>query len=159
MVLASASKTDWPITLRYYLIGSAILHLIWEVIQLPLYTIWSEPIAKQAFAVLHCTVGDVMIAALALLMAFAVLAPTGWPRSGTRDVWLLLLAFGVGYTVYSEWLNVSVRQSWSYGPLMPTLPMIGTGLSPLLQWIVVPTLCLRLATGGWPWCPANTQSS
>ena len=157
MVLAPTSGPDWPVALRRYLVGSAILHLIWEVIQLPLYTIWSEPIAKQAFAVLHCTVGDVMIAALTLLTALAVLAPSGWPRSGTRTVWLLLLILGLGYTVYSEWLNVSVRRSWTYAPLMPTLPLIGTGLSPLLQWIIVPTLVIRMAVARWPWDRSNTK--
>jgi hypothetical protein len=151
MILAPTSGPVWPIAVRRYLVGSAILHLIWEVLQLPLYTVWSEPIANQAFAVLHCTVGDVMIAALALLTALALLAPSGWPHSGTRAVWLLLLILGLGYTVYSEWLNVSVRRSWAYGPLMPTLPLTGTGLSPLLQWMIVPTLVIRMAIARWPW--------
>ena len=48
------------------------------------------------------------------------------------------LAIGVGYTVYSEWLNTTVRKAWAYSELMPTLPMLGTGLSPLLQWLIVP---------------------
>lgn len=157
MILAPTSGPDWPIAVRRYLVGSAILHLIWEVLQLPLYTIWSEPIAKQAFAVLHCTVGDVMIAALTLLMALAVLAPTGRSHCETRPVWLLLLILGLGYAVYSEWLNVSVRRSWAYGPLMPTLPLIGTGLSPLLQWMIVPTLVIRMAIARWPWECSNDE--
>lgn len=156
MILVPTSGLDWPIALRRYLVGSAVIHLLWEVIQLPLYTIWSEPIPNQAIAVLHCTVGDIMISALALLTAIAILAPSGWPRSKTMGVWLLLLILGVGYTVYSEWLNVSVRGSWAYSPLMPTLPMIGTGLSPLLQWMVVPTLVIRMTIARWPWdCSKN----
>jgi len=119
--------------------------------QLPLYTIWSEPIGKQAFAVLHCTIGDMMIAGLSLLAALALVGKPDWPGTGSRPVWLLLLVIGAGYTVYSEWLNVNVRGSWAYAPLMPTLPVIGTGLAPLLQWLVVPTLTLRFATGRSPW--------
>lgn len=137
--------------LRRYLAASVVLHLSWEVLQLPLYTIWSEPLARQAFAVLHCTVGDLMIAGLSLLIALALAGKSDWPQSGLRSVWLLLLVLGVGYTLYSEWFNVNVRGSWAYGPLMPTLPLTGTGLAPLIQWLVVPTAALRAATGRWPW--------
>lgn len=159
MTSAHDNRTGWLYTVRCYILASAALHLAWEIAQLPLYTIWSQPIAKQAFAVLHCTLGDLMIAGLALLIALAMIGTSDWPHSGTRAVWLLLLVLGVGYTVYSEWLNISVRQSWAYDPLMPTLPFIGTGLSPLLQWIVVPTLVLRTATGRWPWNHPNAQRS
>ena len=48
------------------------------------------------------------------------------------------LAIGVGYTVYSEWQNTTVRKNWAYSELMSALPMLGTGLSPLLQWLFVP---------------------
>jgi hypothetical protein len=47
---------------------------------------------------------------------------------------------GLGYTIYSEWLNTEIRGSWAYTRWMPQLPLIGTGLSPLAQWIVVPSL-------------------
>src|SRR5262245_57792880 len=134
---------EWPTVLRRYLAASFILHLAWEVIQLPLYTIWSEPYAKQAFAILHCTIGDIMIAGLSLLAALAFIDRSTWPRSDVQTIWLLILGIGVGYTFYSEWLNVNVRRSWAYSPLMPTVPFIDTGLAPLLQWIVVPTAVQR----------------
>ena len=148
-----------PIALRRYLGASAVLHLVWEALQLPLYTIWSEPLAKQAFAILHCTIGDLMIAGLSLLAAFAVVGSADWPRFGARPVWLITLLFGVGYTVYSEWLNVNVRGSWAYSSWMPTLPIVGTGVAPVLQWLVVPTLVQRAAVGRWPWDRPNAQPS
>lgn len=146
-----ASTRPWPNVLRRYILASAGLHLAWEIVQLPLYTIWAEAIGKQVFAVLHCTVGDLMIAGVSLLAALALVGGPDWPRTGSPQVWLLLLATGVGYTLYSEWLNVSVRGSWAYAPSMPTLPVIGTGLAPLLQWLVVPTLTLLIAIGRPPW--------
>lgn len=146
--------------MRRYLGASLVLHVGWEIGQLPLYTLWStEPWAKQAFAVIHCTIGDVMIAVLSLVIALAVVGRAGWPRISTRSVWLLSLLLGVGYTVYSEWLNVNVRGSWSYSSLMPTLPLIGTGLSPVLQWLVVPTIVQWFVAGRPPWAepdPAKT---
>jgi len=128
------------------------LHLLWEVMQLPLYTIWTSGTAGQRwYAVAHCTGGDVMIAALTLLAALAIAGSSRWPRERQSAVWLIAVVLGVGYTIFSEWLNVSVRASWAYSTAMPTLPLIGTGLSPFAQWLIVPTLALRHALRRWPW--------
>ncbi|MGE0766383.1 MAG: hypothetical protein AB7L90_07960 [Hyphomicrobiaceae bacterium] len=151
-----AIAEDWTTVLRRYLPAAFGLHLAWEVVQLPLYTIWSDPVSKQAFAVLHCTAGDLMIAGLSLLVALALAATPDWPRSGLRRVWVVLLILGVGYTIYSEWMNVNVRGNWAYAPAMPTLPGIGTGLVPLLQWIVVPTATLWAAACTPPWRPTRS---
>jgi hypothetical protein len=151
MTITHRSVPEWPDALRRYLIASALLHFAWELLQLPLYTIWAEPIGRQVFAALHCTIGDVMIAGLSLLISLAWIGKSEWTGSSLTSVWRFLLSLGVGYTLYSEWINVSVKGSWAYAPLMPTLPVIGTGLSPLLQWIIVPTLVLRISVGRWPW--------
>lgn len=61
-----------------------------------------------------------------------------WPSHGCARVAAVAIVLGVAYTVFSEWLNVAVRESWAYAPAMPRVPPLGTGLSPLLQWIIVP---------------------
>ena len=63
----------------------------------------------------------------------------GWPLFAGRMM-LAAVLFGLGYTVFSEWLNVEIRQSWSYTEAMPLLPPLGTGLAPFLQWLAVPGL-------------------
>jgi hypothetical protein len=79
---------NWLATLRFYLVLSLPLHFSWETLQLPLYTIGeSGTIWQNAHAVVHCTAGDVMIAALSLLAA------------------LLLVG------IYSEWMNTTIRAS------------------------------------------------
>jgi hypothetical protein len=147
-----AARDDWLLALRRYLVMSLILHLIWEILQLPLYTLWSKAsIGQQVFAVVHCTLGDTMIAALSLMAALIVVGQSRWPSVGMPLVWLFTLLLGVTYTIYSEWLNVNVRGSWAYAPSMPTVPIVGTGLSPLLQWLVVPTLALWFVGWSAPW--------
>lgn len=50
----------------------------------------------------------------------------------------MTIGFGAAYTVMSEWLNVLVRQTWACSdpmPVVPVVPVIGTGLSPLLQGV------------------------
>jgi hypothetical protein len=123
----------------------APLSLVWEILQMPLYTIWrTESSGRIAFAILHCTVGDVLIGAASLFATLAI-AGRGWPAPSRLRVLVIATAFGVAYTVFSEWLNVSVRGTWAYEPYMPTLPVLGTGLSPLLQWIILPPVVLMMA--------------
>jgi hypothetical protein len=137
----------WLSTLRAYVALSLGLHLLWEAAQLPLYAIWDAgALAAKVFAVVHCALGDVLIAGLALLGALVVTGSEAWPAHRARAVWATALGFGVAYTMYSEWLNTMVRQSWTYSSLMPVLPLFGTGLSPLVQWLVVPSLALTFAT-------------
>jgi hypothetical protein len=145
-------STDWPRALHRYLGVSLLAHLGWEILQLPLYTLWSTGTLKQqAFAVAHCTLGDAMIAGLSLLLALALFASATWPRASVSRVYFASLPFGIGYTIYSEWLNINVRGSWAYSDMMPVVPMIGTGLAPLLQWVIIPTLAFRVAIGRAPW--------
>ncbi len=148
----SATTIGWPQVLRRYLVISTGIHLTWEFAQLPLYTIWATGTwNKNLFAVVHCTAGDVAIAGLSLLAGLVTLASPAWPASSLRSVYLTTMVTGVAYTIYSEWLNTTVRQSWAYSEWMPLLPVTGTGLSPLMQWIVVPTLAFWFAVDRRPW--------
>lgn len=108
--------------------------------QLPLYTIWWTGTRHEiSVCVIHCTGGDVLIATATLVVAAVLARLLGWRLFGLGMVFTAI-ALGIGYTVMSEWLNVAVWRSWSYTPAMPVLPWVGTGLSPLLQWLLVPGL-------------------
>ena len=119
---------DWLRAVRAYLALSLPLHFAWESAQLPLYTIWSTGMLyEKAFAVVHCTVGDLMIASLSLLAALVFVGSADWPSERARAVFALTLSIGIVYTIVSEWLNVGVRRSWAYAPLMPVLPLTARG--------------------------------
>lgn len=138
-------ERHWLGALRIYLGFTIAFHLIWEVAQLPLYTIWRTGSQKEiAFAVFHCTVGDLIIATLSLVAALVCFGGPAWPRERFIPVMAATLATGIGYTVFSEWLNTAVRKTWAYSAIMPTLPPLGTGLAPLLQWVVVPMIGFAL---------------
>lgn len=130
-----------------YMPWLAVLNLVWELAQLPLYTIWTDGTRTEiAFAVFHCTLGDILIGIGALALALTLtgaraLADWRWSR-----IAMLLVLLGMGYTVFSEWLNITLLR-WTYSELMPTVGFgeMQIGLSPLLQWIVLPPLVLRLA--------------
>ena len=83
----------------------------------------------------------------ASLAAALLFVGRGWPEDCAARIRVVALTtlFGVGYTVFSEWLNVSVRGSWAYTERMPVLPPFGTGLTPILQWLILPGLALHWA--------------
>jgi hypothetical protein len=60
------------------------------------------------------------------------------------------MLLGVAYTVFSEWMNITILRSWTYSEWMPTLTFGGlqVGLSPFLQWLFLPPLSLYLARRG-----------
>ena len=119
------------------------LSLVWEVLQSPLYAdTFKVSWATLAYNRLHCTVGDTLI----LLTAFWLVALI-WGRSWMdATAWSPLLTFvaiGVLYTMLSEYVNVHLAQTWAYSRWMPTL--VGIGLIPLLQWVVIPTMIVLYA--------------
>jgi hypothetical protein len=119
------------------------LHLLWEIGQLPFYTVWEEEDAwRIALYVAHCVLGDVMIATLAYLAVALAWRRVDWPRQRPWAGGTMLVALGLGYTVFSEWYNVYRIGSWAYTAAMPRI--LGIGLTPLLQWLVVPVVMLVL---------------
>ena len=139
----AAVSRNWLLALRRYFLAIALGNLIWEFAQLPLYTIWHQSTAREImFAAAHCTGGDVLIAGVSLLAALALFGTGQWPHARFRVVALAAILSGLAYTVFSEWLNTEIRGSWAYSEWMPTLPLIGAGLSPFAQWMVVPTVAL-----------------
>ena len=126
-------------TIAHYLGAIVVGNLIWETAQLPLYTIWKTGTGRElVVAVVHCTAGDVVIAASALAAAVVLTTQWNWPRSGFSSVAVVAVVLGIAYTIYSERLNVLVLGSWAYAESMPVLPWLEVGLSPLLQWLLVP---------------------
>jgi hypothetical protein len=134
------ARDAWLRALRRYIGFAIVANLLWEFAHLPLYTIWKKGTAREiTFAAVHCTGGDVLITTAALMLALLI-AGASWPIEprAYRLVAVLTLAFGVSYTLFSEWLNIVVRKSWAYSELMPIIPIVDAGLSPVLQWIAIP---------------------
>jgi len=126
-----------------WLILALLINGIWELGHLPMYTLWTDPDAwRIATYVGHCLIGDGLIAG-AIYLAIAVLLHNGnWPY---HQPWLggaLFITLAVSYTAYSEWRNVYVHELWAYAPSMPLIA--GIGLTPLLQWTLVPALMVTV---------------
>ena len=148
-------NASWLRTLRRYMAFVAGANLVWEFAHMPLYTLWETGTRGEIiFAALHCTGGDVLIALSALMLALFLVGAPAWPMTSGRRVVALTLAFGLAYTLFSEWLNIEVREAWAYRDLMPVIPLIDAGLSPVLQWIAVP-----LAAFWWAMRPVRNAGA
>ena len=141
----SSASLNWLAASRAYLVTVAVADLVWELAHLPLYTLWRTGTpSEKLFAVVHCTAGDLLIALVSLTAGLVLAGHRDWPARRFVIVAVLTLTFGFCYTVFSEWLNVVMRKSWAYSDLMPVVSVfdLRLGASPLLQWILVPTLAL-----------------
>lgn len=136
-------QESWLFILRRYLPRLAICSLAWEVVQTPLYTLWSEPrLGWILFAIAHCTVGDIMIGTVALLAALFLSRADEFANWRKNRIAMLMIFLAITYTLLSEHINLA-QGSWAYSSWMPVLPWIDVGLAPVMQWIIVPLVAWR----------------
>jgi hypothetical protein len=144
-------RRAWRLIALRYLPCLAVLNLGWEVAHVRLYTLWDDAQAGYiAFSVVHCTLGDVLIGGLALLLSLIVLREGFVARWRWARIAAATAALGMIYTVFSEWMNIAILRSWTYSERMPTLTFGGlqVGVSPLLQWLFLPPMSLYFARRG-----------
>jgi hypothetical protein len=102
---------------------------------------------RQWLAVLQCSraaVGDVVITWAAYALAAGIVRDPWWLVANHRGRPLIVfLGAGLVMTVGLEWLNVYVWRRWAYSPDMPAV--LGIGLAPIVQWLLVPLATLWLA--------------
>lgn len=140
------SSEVWRFLLVRYLPVFGAANLAWEALQLPLYTIWyEEDLGGLTYAVLHCTAGDLLIGALTLILAAILFGERAWPHTRHVPVLAAAMAFGISFTVASEWISTRITLGWQYAEAMPVVPPFGTGLTPLLQWVLIPPIAYAIA--------------
>ncbi len=141
------ADSAWLRSLRRYMTFVAVANLIWEFAHLPLYTLWETGTLQEiVFAAVHCTGGDILISLASIMLALFLAGDHHWPYENDRRVLWLTVCFGLGYTIFSEWLNIVIREAWAYRDIMPIVPYLDAGLTPMLQWIVIPVVAYWWAT-------------
>ena len=125
---------------------SFLLHFVWEFLQVPTYAGMAEMAHWQGIKLcMSATIGDVGFALTAFWTACLVARTRHWIGDQVVLPVLVFLGTGIALTVGFEFYYTQVTQRWTYSDLMPLVPPFGTGLSPLLQWIVIPPLVLWLS--------------
>jgi hypothetical protein len=138
-----ASVWDAPeLPVAYF---SFALHFVWEFVQVPTYTGMAELPHWEAIKLcMSATFGDVGFALTAFWLASLAARRRDWILRPTRFPAAIFVVVGIVLTVGFEYYYTNISLRWTYSDLMPLVPPFGTGLSPLLQWLVVPLLVVWL---------------
>ncbi len=124
---------------------SFTLHFVWEFVQVPTYTGMAVLPHWEAIKLcMSATFGDVGFALIAFWLASLVARTRDWILRPMRFPAAIFVAVGIALTVGFEYYYTNISLRWTYSDLMPLVPPLGTGLSPLLQWIVIPLIVIWL---------------
>ena len=120
------------------------LHFFWEVVHTYFYTLKDADFSTMLYCWLYCTWVDVMITLGTFWLVSLISWNRRWFLSLNRVNFAVFIMAGVGYTFLSERLNVHIFQSWSYNESMPIIPWVKVGLTPILQWFIIPSVVILL---------------
>ena len=122
-----------------------LLNFVWEIWQAPLFK--SMDSLTHFEATIQCTraaLGDVII----LLVAFWIIALTAKSRHWIihpKTIQIIgFIAIGLIITVVFEAIAIHVLNRWQYATVMPILPILGTGIAPILQWLIIPPIIVSM---------------
>lgn len=122
-----------------------LVNFVWEMWAVPFYAAIGD--MRHAEAIRVCTqaaFGDVVILLLAFWGASVAARSRGWILKPGWQTFIIYLGIGVAITMLMEFLATEVWDRWSYAEGAPVLPLLGTGLAPFMQWLVLPALVLVL---------------
>jgi hypothetical protein len=125
-----------------------LLNFPWEVLQAPMFDgMAAAPHSAVIGVCLQATLGDAAIMLLAHASVVGVTRRRRWVLAPSPREVAGFAAVGVAITAAIEWLATRGHwaQTWAYSSAMPVIPGIEIGLSPLLQWVVIPPVALWFA--------------
>ena len=120
-----------------------LFNVAWEFLQIPLYKEGVYTWQHILFCVL-ASVADVVMVML-IYFGFAWIYKNAlWIKNlNTKKVIFLSLTGGIG-AVLAEIRHLSIG-TWSYADAMPLIPFVHVGLSPVLQFMILPILIYGLS--------------
>ena len=92
----------------------------------------------------RAAVGDAVISLIAFWLVSATWRTRGWITEPSRNQKVAFIAVGLILAIALEVLATRVSDRWDYAGTMPMVPVIGIGLLPILQWMVLPPFVLWL---------------
>lgn len=122
-----------------------LINATWEMLQMPLFSFSPEAsLWEISLFCMRASLGDAFMLVIMYWLTAAFFQNRYWINNSKANQVALFIAIGVVMTIVFEALATGPLQRWEYGELMPTLPIIGTGVAPLFQWFLIPPLVLWL---------------
>ncbi len=118
-------------TCTILIIVSFVVHFVWESVHFGLYTNYDHWTRGMPVYVL-ATVGDVLYTLGACALVSAIKKSYDWISDATFSDYLMLVTLGCLIALFVEYKGLALDR-WEYLPEMPLIPILGVGLSPVLQ--------------------------
>ena len=116
-----------------------LLHFVWEFWQVPYYADMPDISHWQGVRICTmATIGDVVIVVTAFVAARLATGSRHWILEKDRRGVVVFVLTGLGITIAAEWVFTDLLGRWAYADGMPVIPVLGTGLTPFLQWLILP---------------------
>ena len=122
---------------------SFLLNFIWELIQIPLYKNSSYDIVHIAFCALASLADAIMVLLLYFGFAFVFRNQFWIQHLKWQRIIIVILIGGIG-AVLAEIRHLTLG-NWAYAGSMPIIPIINVGISPVLQFMLLPLLTYLLS--------------
>ena len=122
-------------------IFSFLLNFLWEIQQMPFFRV--SPEFDYTDIVNNCTLatfGDAGISLIAFTTVAVLSKLRRWILQPSWQQIGIFISVGIIITIIFEALATGFLNRWQYSEAMPTLPVLGTGLLPVLQWLIIPLL-------------------
>lgn len=120
-----------------------ILNLYWELAQLNLYKNAVYDISHISFCSLG-SIADAIMVTLIYLLFSMILKNEKWIENVHLYQISIMVILGAVGAVLSEKRHLSIG-TWEYSNLMPLIPILNVGLSPVLQFILLPGITYFLS--------------
>jgi hypothetical protein len=104
----------------------------------------NAPFHTMLYGWVHCTLGDVILTIVSFWLVGIISRDRRWFLNLSPLNFIGFIMIGLVATVISERLNVHFLKSWSYNQLMFIIPWLKVGLTPFLQWVMIPPAIILL---------------
>jgi hypothetical protein len=126
-----------PLTLWRLVAVTLPLYFAWEMLQARAFTGMPEGWLAATAVCGVATLGDGGIVLALFGIGAMVFRDTRWFRPPRFGRYALIVTAGIGVQVAIEWLMVHGLGRWGYGESHPILPVLGVGILPVIQPVVL----------------------
>lgn len=125
------------------------LNLIWEVAQISAYEFPPGTLMTNILGCFIPSLGDGLMILIIYWLGWAIFKRAEWILKPGLKGYAAMVTTGFILAVIVEWNALYRTGAWSYNEGMLVLPILGVGLSPILQMLVLsPATALLLR---WTW--------
>jgi hypothetical protein len=122
-----------------------LLNLVWEFLHAPLFVFKEQSSWSTLTAcLLFCAGVDAMMMVFVYWFVALIRQDRSWFLRGRSVDGVLFALTALTLAFVSEYTAVYYRDLWRYSERMLLIPLVRIGTTPILQWLILPTVIVQL---------------